>query len=201
MSKLKSMDELFERRHFDREVIILCVRWYLRCKLSLRDLVEMMAERGLSMAQVLSTCGQLGVDAAIMSAMKPATQQNTPVTDNPLSYVGYRFPPDVISYAVWLYYRFPLSLRMVEELLAARGIELTYETVRRWSVKFGLGIARRIRSTALARGDKWHLDEGVSRTQAKACGAVLKMGVGLPESACRSRLQTARCCCVQKAWR
>jgi len=57
--------------------------------------------------------------------------------------------------------RFPLSLRMVEELLAARGIELTYETVRRWSVKFGLGIARRIRSTALGRGDKWHLDEVV----------------------------------------
>jgi len=53
---------------------------------------------------------------------------------------------------VWLYYRFPLSLRMVEELLAARGIDLTYETVRRWSVKFGLDIARRIRSTPLARG-------------------------------------------------
>ena len=78
-----------------------------------------------------------------------------------LTYAGYRFPPGVISYAVWLYYRFPLSLRMVEELLAARGIDLTYETVRRWSVKFGLGIARRIRSTALAQGDKWHLDEVV----------------------------------------
>ena len=50
---------------------------------------------------------------------------------------------------------------MVEELLAARGIELTYETVRRWSVKFGLGIARRIRSTALGRGNRWHLDEVV----------------------------------------
>jgi putative transposase len=50
---------------------------------------------------------------------------------------------------------------MVEELLAARGIELTYETVRLWAVKFGLGIARHIRSTALARGDKWHLDEVV----------------------------------------
>jgi putative transposase len=55
--------------------------------------------------------------------------QRAPTTDT--SYAGYRFPPDVISYAVWLYYRFPLSLRMVEELLAARGIELTYETVRR----------------------------------------------------------------------
>jgi hypothetical protein len=68
------------------------VRWYLRYKLSLRDLVEMMAERGLSVAQVLSTCGQLGVDAAIMSAMKPATQQNTPVTDNPLSLCALSLP-------------------------------------------------------------------------------------------------------------
>ncbi len=60
-----------------------------------------------------------------MSAMKPATRQNTPDTDNPLSDAGYRFPPDVISYAVWLCYRFPFSLRMVEELLTARGIEFT----------------------------------------------------------------------------
>ena len=50
MSKLKSLDGLFAGRHFDRDVIILCVRWYLRYKLSLRDLVEMMAERGLSLA-------------------------------------------------------------------------------------------------------------------------------------------------------
>jgi len=52
--------------------------------------------------RVLSTCGQPGVDAAIMSAMKPATQQHTPATDNPLSYAGYRLPPDVISYAFLL---------------------------------------------------------------------------------------------------
>jgi putative transposase len=81
---------------------------------------------------------------------RTALQQRAPAT-GAISYAGYRFPPDVISYAVWLYYRFPLSLRMVEELLAARGIELTYETARRWSVKFGLGIARRIRATALDR--------------------------------------------------
>ncbi len=91
---------------------------------------------------------------------RAAAQQNAPVIDT-ISYAGYRFPPDVISYVVWLYYRFPHSMRMVEELLAARGIELTYETVRRWSLKFGLGIARRIRSTALGRGDKWPLDEVV----------------------------------------
>ena len=98
-----------------------------------------------------------------MGAMKRATKPAAPGTDvdKLISYGGYRFPPEVISYAVWLYFRFPLSLRMVEEMLAARGIEATYETVRRWSVKFGLGIARRIRSSALARGDKWHLDEVV----------------------------------------
>jgi len=89
---------------------------------------------------------------------RTALQHNAPANDA-ISYAVYRFPPDVICYAVWLYYRFPLSLRIVEELLAARGIDLTYETVRRWSVKFGLGIARRIRSTARARGDKRHLDE------------------------------------------
>ncbi|WP_211608444.1 IS6 family transposase [Paraburkholderia nemoris] len=93
--------------------------------------------------------------------MKRTAQPHRAPASSAISYTGYRFPPDVITYAVWLYYRFALSLRMVEEVLAARGSELTYETVRRWSVKFGLGIARRVRSTALARDDKWHLDEVV----------------------------------------
>ena len=93
--------------------------------------------------------------------MKTPPRKTSIATDKPISYAGYRFPPEVISYAVWLYFRFPLSLRMVEELLAARGIEATYETVRRWSLKFGAGIARRIRTMGLARGDKWHLDEVV----------------------------------------
>ena len=55
--------------------------------------------------------------------------------DNPClsSYAGYRFPAKIISHAVWLYFRFPLSLRMVEELLAARGIIVSYETVRQWA--------------------------------------------------------------------
>ena len=93
--------------------------------------------------------------------MKTTPRKTTIAADKPISYAGYRFPPEVISYAVWLYFRFPLSLRMVEELLAARGIEATYETVRRWALKFGAGIARRIRTMGLARGDKWHLDEVV----------------------------------------
>jgi transposase-like protein len=98
------------------------------------------------------------------------------------------------------HFRFQLSLRDIEELLFERGVIVSYETIRRWGYKFGAGFAHRVNAARRKPGSTWHLDEGVSRTQAKACGAVLKMGVGLPESACRSRLQTARCCCVQKAW-
>src|SRR5208283_3193087 len=76
-------------------------------------------------------------------------------------YRRHRFPPEVISYAVWLYFRFPLSLRMVEEMLAERGICVTYETVRRWGKKFGKAFSDQIRKRAPARGDKWHMDEVV----------------------------------------
>jgi putative transposase len=70
----------------------------------------------------------------------------------------HRYPSEVISYAVWLYFRFPLSLRMVEEMLAARGILVSHETVRQWALKFGQGFANKIRRRLPAAGDKWHLD-------------------------------------------
>jgi putative transposase len=76
-------------------------------------------------------------------------------------YRRHRFPPEVISYAVWLYFRFPLSLRMVEEMLAERRICVTYETVRQWGKKFGKTFFDQIRQRAPARGDKWHMDEVV----------------------------------------
>src|SRR3954452_14591736 len=76
-------------------------------------------------------------------------------------YAGYRFPGEVISHAVWLYFRFPLSLRMVEEMLAARGIAVSHETVRQWALKFGQSFAKQIRRRLPAPGDKWHLDEVV----------------------------------------
>ena len=125
MSKLKSLDELFDGRHFDREIIILCVRWYLRYKLSLRDLVETMAERGLSLA---------------------------------------------------------------------------HTTILRWVQRYAPEFVKRWNRFGTPTGQSWRVDESVSRTQARACGAVLKMGEGLPKSVCRDRLQTTRCCCVQKTW-
>ncbi len=76
---------------------------------------------------------------------------------NPI-YPGHRYPAEIISYAVWLYFRFPLSLRMVEEMLAARGISVTHETIRQWGLKFGREFANRIRRRAPRRGDKWHLE-------------------------------------------
>src|SRR5260370_7066256 len=76
-------------------------------------------------------------------------------------YRRHRFPPEIISHAVWLYFRFPLSLRMVEERVGARGICVTYETVRQWAMKFGKGFSNQIRQRSPARGDKWHLDEVV----------------------------------------
>ena len=79
----------------------------------------------------------------------------------PSRYARHRFPAEVISYAIWLYFRFPLSLRMVEEMLAARGVLVSHETVRQWALKFGHGYANQIRRRLPAPGDKWHLDEAV----------------------------------------
>ena len=90
------------------------------------------------------------------------------------SYAGYRFPAEIISHAVWLYFRFPLSLRMVDELLAARGIAVSHETVRQWALKFGQGFANQVRRRLAVAGDKWRLP-------------VDRRGIGAhPQSRCRS---------------
>ena len=79
----------------------------------------------------------------------------------PLSFKRHRFPAAVIRHAVWLYFRFSLSLRDVEELLARRGIEVSYETIRCWTIKFGPLIARRLKKRRPAPSPRWHLDEMV----------------------------------------
>ncbi len=75
------------------------------------------------------------------------------------SYHGYRFPPEIISHAVWLYHRFCLSFRDAEDLLAQRGILVTYETIRHWCQTFGPAYARRLRHRRGRMGDTWYLDE------------------------------------------
>ncbi|WP_215453007.1 IS6 family transposase [Streptomyces sp. ATCC 21386] len=76
-----------------------------------------------------------------------------------LSNKGHRYPVEVISHCVWLYFRFPLSFREVEELMLERGIVVSYETVRRWCAKFGQAYAGALRRRQPRPGDKWHLDE------------------------------------------
>ena len=74
-------------------------------------------------------------------------------------YSGYRFPPEIISYAVWAYHRFCLSFRDVEDLLAERGIIVSYETIRQWCQKFGPGYVRKLKRREGRLGDHWYLDE------------------------------------------
>ena len=74
-------------------------------------------------------------------------------------YRGHRFPPEIISHAVWLYHRFTLSFRDVEDLLAERGILVSYEAIRHWCRKFGPSYARKLRRKQGKLGDIWHVDE------------------------------------------
>ncbi len=76
-----------------------------------------------------------------------------------ISYHRHRFPGSIIQHAVWLYFRFPLSFRDVEDLLTERGIDVSYESVRRWSLRFGLGYARKLRRLRPRPDGRWHLDE------------------------------------------
>ncbi len=84
-----------------------------------------------------------------------------------ISFKRHRFPPDVIRYSVWLYFRFTMSLRDVEALLAERGIDVSYETVRCWANKFGPAIAASIRKVRGRADSVWHLDEMVVRINGK----------------------------------
>ena len=75
------------------------------------------------------------------------------------SYKGFRYPVEIISHCVWLYHRFPLSFREVEEMMLARGVVVSHETVRQWCRKFGQIYANGLRRRRPRPGDKWHLDE------------------------------------------
>ena len=72
---------------------------------------------------------------------------------------GYRFPKEIIHHVVWLYHRFMLSLRDVSEVILERGVEVSYESIREWGLKFGPTIGKDLKRRAPQRGDKWHLDE------------------------------------------
>ncbi|WOI35509.1 IS6 family transposase (plasmid) [Tritonibacter scottomollicae] len=100
------------------------------------------------------------------------------------SYKGHRFPPPIIAHVVWLYARFNLSRREVEELMLERGVDVSYETIRRWTVKFGPLIAHVLRRRQPRPGDVWHLDEVVVKIAGRSYWlwrAVDRHGVVLEE--------------------
>ena len=76
-----------------------------------------------------------------------------------VSYKGHRYPAEIIAHCVWLYHRFPLSFREVEELMLVRGVIVTHETIRQWCAKFGPVYAAGLRRRQPRPGNKWHLDE------------------------------------------
>jgi putative transposase len=131
----------------------------------------------------------------------------------PVSYKCYRFPPEIIARAVWLYFRFPLSLRLVEEMLLERGILVSCETVRRWALTFGPNYARRPKRKSPSCHDIWHLDEVVIQIAGKnqwLWRAVDQDGYVLDEivqARCNTksarrllkRLLKKQCCCPLKS--
>ncbi len=88
--------------------------------------------------------------------------------EHQLHYHRHRFPAEIIAHAVWLYYRFLLSFRDVEDVLAERGIEVSFQTVSEWAAKFGLKFAYQLRRRSCGQfSDKWYLDEMVVSIKGK----------------------------------
>jgi putative transposase len=85
--------------------------------------------------------------------------QDSDMTPEPAAYFGYRFPTEVIRHAVWLYHLFSLSFRDVELILAERGVVVSYESIRRWCIRFGTDFATRLRKRRPKPGDTWYMDE------------------------------------------
>jgi len=88
------------------------------------------------------------------------------------TYKRHRFPPDIISYAVWLYYRFNLSRRDIEDILAERGITVSREAIRLWCIKFGALYARRLKRKHRGYGDTFYIDEVFAVTTRPVCRTI-----------------------------
>jgi putative transposase len=117
----------------------------VRCLIELNPLISRSTRVSLGIVTAIRACGRAGGSLA-----KAMTK---------ISYSRYRFPPEIIQHAIWLYYRFTLSFRDVEDLLAERGIIVSYETIRRWVNHFGPRVAADLRKRRPRPHATWHLDE------------------------------------------
>jgi transposase-like protein len=130
------------------------------------------------------------------------------------SYKGYRFPPEIIQQAIWLYLRFTLSFRDVEDLLAERGIMVSYETVRRWVNHFGPVIAADLRKRRPKPHTTWHLDEvylkidgrmvALSHCQEHVANLPARQSYAAATASCHvciAEARKARCVLAETTWR
>jgi putative transposase len=97
---------------------------------------------------------------------------------DPTLYRRHRFPAEIISHATWLYFRFNLSHRDVEELLAERGVQVSYEAIRLWCRKFGRAYAEQLRRRRPGPADKWHVDEMQLKISANGTASRLSIQTG-----------------------
>ena len=118
---------------------------------------------------------------------------SAPASSEVPTYRGYRYPAEIISHAVWLYFRFSLSLRDVEDLLAERGVSVTYETIRAWCSKFGPSYAAGLRRRRARVSDKWHLDEVQLKIKGKRHWLWRAVG-------CTSRRRARLACTAERRW-
>ena len=122
--------------------------------------------------RIFNSDTHVGPDAGILSgtvrlAARAGPWQPVGMTISPNPYRGFRFPPAVIEHAVWLYHCFSLSLRDVELILAARGIVVSYESIREWGLRFGRIFANALKQRRPQPGDKWYMDEVFIRIRGK----------------------------------
>ena len=177
----------FARHQFPPEIIRHAVWLYVRFTLSYRDVEDLLAERGLDVSYETArrwvlkfgplfarelrrqrprptSTWHLDEMAVVMALSTPLSacdlsQVWLASSMQKISYDGYRFTPEIIRQAIWLYLRFTLTLRDVEDLLAERGIIVSYETVRRWVNHFGPRIAAELRKRRPRPHASWYLDE------------------------------------------
>lgn len=150
----------FKGSQLEREIILWGVRWYVAYPISYRQLEEMMGERGVAVDH--STLNRWVIKYGIVNLSGTHTAWQSCGMDTPpatTKYKNHRFPVEIISHAVWLYFRFCLSFRDVEEILFERGVVVTYEAIRQWCRKFGQQFANQLRRRRPRPGDKWQMDE------------------------------------------
>ena len=143
-----------------RKELIALTDGYREATESWADLLRDCKRRGMRAPVLAAGDGALGFWGALSSwRVAWSLSKSVVVTAAASSYKGHRYPGEIIAHCVWLYHRFPLSFREVEELMLARGVVVSYETIRAWCAKFGQAYANQLRRRRAQPGDRWHLDE------------------------------------------